>query len=73
MYTDMEDIAVEARYRERVELLGALRELSWFDNFGECCYQDRMWVVYQIDQRTGEIPVEHMSMVKEAREVWGHD
>ena len=44
MYEGMEKIAINGGYRERKELLLALYELSWFDNFGYEYYQHRLTI-----------------------------
>ena len=44
MLNGMEKIARNGGYRERKELLLALNELTWFDNFGYEFYQTRLHI-----------------------------
>jgi hypothetical protein len=44
MFEGMEKIAMNGGYKEREELLNALYELSWFDNFGYEYYQHRLTI-----------------------------
>lgn len=48
MYKGMEKIANNGAYVERKELLLALYQLSWFDNFGFEYYQHRLTIAQMI-------------------------
>jgi len=58
-------------YLERLELLGVLEAMSWFDNFGEDAYAARMRAVCAIADEFDEVPPQHETMVAHAREYWG--
>jgi len=58
-------------YRERLELLGVLEAMSWFDNFGEVVYSRRMRAVCAVADQFDEVPPQHETMVSHAREYWG--
>jgi len=39
---------IDASYRERVELLEVLNEMTWFDNFGEPFYRRRLYLASRL-------------------------
>jgi len=51
-------IAENGGYRERVEALEALKELTWFDNFGYVLYQERLRITRKLCEsvQEGDIP-----------------
>jgi len=51
-------IAENGGYRERVEALGALKELTWFDNFGYVLYQERLRITRKLCEsvQEGDVP-----------------
>lgn len=51
MYRSMEKVARNGGYRERKELLEAINNLLWFDNFGYECYQNRLNLMRIINER----------------------
>jgi len=71
IYDHVIHVGVRGGYRERLELLGVLEAMSWFDNFGEAAYARRMRAVCAIADEFDEVPEEHESMVSHAREYWG--
>jgi hypothetical protein len=44
MYNQIDKAATAGGYREKVELLQVLEDMSWFDNFGEPLYRQRLRV-----------------------------
>jgi hypothetical protein len=47
-------IAENGGYRERVEALEALKELTWFDNFGYVLYQERLRITRKLCESVQE-------------------
>jgi hypothetical protein len=71
IYDYLTRVSERGGYRERLELLGVLEAMSWFDNFGEAAYARRMRAVCAVAGEFDEVPPEHETMVSHAREYWG--
>lgn len=51
---NIEQIAVHGGYREKVECLNTLAEMTWFDNFGADLYHERLRIVELIAEDVQE-------------------
>jgi len=71
IYDYLIQVSERGGYRERLELLGVLEAMSWFDNFGESVYARRLRAVCVIADEFDEVPPQHETMVSHAREYWG--
>jgi hypothetical protein len=71
IYDRVIQVSNRGGYRERLELLGVLEAMSWFDNYGEGAYAARMRAVCAIADGMDEVPPQHETMVSHAREYWG--
>lgn len=60
---------VQGGYREAVAALAALEAMSWFDNFGEEVYRERMWAVCYIEAAHPGVYDDHADLVDHARDV----
>jgi len=60
---------VQGGYREAVEALAALEAMSWFNNFGEEIYRERMTAVYFIEAAHPGVYDEYAELVDHARDV----
>jgi len=73
IYDRVIQVGARGGYRERLELLGVLEAMSWFDNYGDPVYGQRMRAVCAIADGMDEVPQEYETMVSHARKEVGID